>query len=382
MAGIQSQMVRNSYLGILIGAVASVLFVPTAALADTADSRIRCLSEVFWQTGPSHREAPKGRKLRYQLFGMPQTIFPVAIIEGTYPNSRRLLMQRLAREPWPSSHLLGRQAPQGDPRWMGYLLGLDAWGFFGYEMVSKQFIAGPLMDEMNFGIERFNRLTPAELNIPVHFYDAKELVDGDPRGYCERWSLRARLPFDRNSGLAIHDMSYHSGAIFLYEEAVKHSRRITQALFDFESWMNSSENWKDGDFEFFQEVMSKVYARQADLLDAGNGNVMGYLAFDPKGLKYSYRELLGGGASPHQYLHGTIELVSLLQVPIYAPLGKKAFQRRRLLKQMEHYFADAELPDDFDTPFADDLNAFRTKVAQRVVTVKSEILRIQRSEAP
>lgn len=135
---------------------------------------------------------------------------------------RLITLQRTGKQ-WGSNHTTVGYDVQGDPRWFVEAAGCGTADFFGFKLLSPNLISVPDRREFAGAVEKVNdRLAAAgEEPIGVTFYDSPERGGFKFKDYIDAFVARFALPVASGGNHFVHDISFHSGAIFIPPEAVR-----------------------------------------------------------------------------------------------------------------------------------------------------------------
>lgn len=234
-------------------------------------------------------------------------------LEGRH-GGKRHVVRKLDGKPWGSEYQEAVNAPQGDPRSYIELLGVEGAKFFGFEMLSETEMTVPDAAEFNGAIEKINVKLVAQglAPIPIRLYEqhGSAVVD-----YVDHWGnglapLNAKLNTHR-----VHDLSVHSGVVFLPPEVAEHSQFVTKELIRFADAAQAevldiasrTEGLDEADRELLKWYKSYLLLAPTKYIDLGTAYLMaGYLTagkrdkFSPTGsdgfktavgvLSYSFQE--------------------------------------------------------------------------------------------
>lgn len=124
------------------------------------------------------------------------------------------VVQKTGRE-WGSRHTTVTYDVQGDPRWFIDAIGCRDAEHFGFRVLSDRRMTVPSLRELQGAITAVNSQLAVQgyEPIPVSFYDSPAPFNA--RQYLSRFARRMALPVAREGNHLLHDLSFHTGAIFI-----------------------------------------------------------------------------------------------------------------------------------------------------------------------
>jgi hypothetical protein len=164
------------------------------------------------------------------------TIKKVGEKTGQHGGKRILVEKTGAR--WASNFATFNFDPQGDPRWIIEILGLDAAEFLGFEVVNDQKIYLPDYHEIQGAIAKINAELKREgkEEILLDFYLPPGSGNSSVVKYARRYVDELKIPLAPEGNHSFHDLSFHTGAIFLPKVALEFSAermRFEMGFYDF-----------------------------------------------------------------------------------------------------------------------------------------------------
>jgi hypothetical protein len=159
----------------------------------------------------------------------------------------RLVLHRINAK-WVSMYTTVTYDYQGDPRWFIETLGIEAARYFGFEMINDEEMVIPDSAEFQGALDNINR--HLRIPIPVTFYTPPNNENTKVADYVRRFANEGSIPIAPSGNHLIHDLSFHTGAIFLPPNFVAMKRMTVQLL------------------EKFALDQEAKYASQADKLKA------------------------------------------------------------------------------------------------------------------
>ncbi len=132
---------------------------------------------------------------------------------------------------WGSNHTTVTYDVQGDPRWFADALGCHEAEYFDFRLCNGRVMTIPNRMEFTGAVRSVNRVLTAQGKkaIPITYYDAGEKSQNVWR-YLERFTKDFALPVASRGNHFIHDISFHTGAIFIPEDFLTYAaRRIAYA---------------------------------------------------------------------------------------------------------------------------------------------------------
>lgn len=137
---------------------------------------------------------------------------------------------RLKGPSWVSGYSENRFDVQGDPRWFIELVGEDHAAYLGFRILNDREITIPDYQEFAGALKKINqKLTEAgEQPIAIQYYQTPDNKDVTVKLYVEQFLKNQSIPVAREGNHLIHDMAFHSGAIFLPREYIDATRARMQ----------------------------------------------------------------------------------------------------------------------------------------------------------
>jgi len=136
---------------------------------------------------------------------------------------RRLVLQKTGAG-WASNYRSAQYDPQGDPRWFIEVIGNEAARFFGFEILNDDQITVPDGPEFTGALKKINNQLRAMGKEPIEisFYLTKPSGQSTRVSeYIERFGREAGLPLAPAGNHLVHDLSFHTGAIFFPAKLVR-----------------------------------------------------------------------------------------------------------------------------------------------------------------
>ena len=183
----------------------------------------------------THLSGRIGRFASDRYYGSaPITRAPTVAEVSSRPGPRggRLIQLRRIGAQWVSNHRTVGYDPQGDPRWFISVVGEEAARFFGFRMIDEDHCEVPDATEFNGAIAAMNqRLREAQLDpIPITFYETPDNDNVRVAEYVRRFRDHAAIPLARSGNHLLHDLSFHTAAIFFPPEVVRFKQNETAYL--------------------------------------------------------------------------------------------------------------------------------------------------------
>lgn len=128
----------------------------------------------------------------------------------------RIVVERVGKT-WVSVYNQSGFDVQGDPRWFMELVGEDLSAYLGFRLLDDNRITIPDHAEFTGAMEKLNsRLRRnGEEPIRIRYYQAVNNDDVSVKKYVREFVENRSLPVAPSGNHLVHDMAFHSGAIFL-----------------------------------------------------------------------------------------------------------------------------------------------------------------------
>ncbi len=109
---------------------------------------------------------------------------------------------------------------QGDPRWFVETVGPEAASFFGFRILDNKTMTVPDFQEFTAALAKVNARLASEGKevVPVNFYQTIDNANVKVGRYVRTFLENRGLPMAPFDNHRIHDLSFHTGAIFLPKE--------------------------------------------------------------------------------------------------------------------------------------------------------------------
>ena len=144
---------------------------------------------------------------------------------------RRMVLKRTAAR-WLSDYRSVRYDPQGDPRWFIETMGPDAAEFFGFKIMGDNRVVVPDGSEFNGAITKINAqlISMGKEPIEISFYVTTGVDNTNVADYIRAYGRSHALPIAASGNHLMHDLSFHSGAIFFPGHLVRLSGYFSRFL--------------------------------------------------------------------------------------------------------------------------------------------------------
>ena len=127
-------------------------------------------------------------------------------------------------ETWSSAYTTVRFDNQGDPRWFIEVAGEEVAAFFGFKIIDDKHMRVPDFTEFNHALEKMNLTLVAhgEEKLPIQFYLTKDESYVPLRKYVQNFLDEQAIPMAPSGNHMLHDLSFHTGGIFLPPELIQY----------------------------------------------------------------------------------------------------------------------------------------------------------------
>gem|GEM_PF-4692805 len=142
-----------------------------------------------------------------------------------------LTLERIGAR-WISDYRTVQFDPQGDPRWFIEVMGPRAAEFFGFKILSDRKVRVPDGNEFNGALEKINKQLKSmgKEPIEIRFYVTPGNENTMVAEYVRDFGFRGGLPLAASGNHLLHDLSFHTGAIFIPGDLVRLSRFFARYL--------------------------------------------------------------------------------------------------------------------------------------------------------
>lgn len=353
------------------------LVAPTLA---TTNAKLTC-GERFTKLTRDARREVTGGGVGESDFSNDKSIHISRRLPGRFGHD--LLEVRRNDHAWRSGYSALKNAPQGDPRWMTIALGPEAAKFFGYSVESDKQAYIPSAEELTAAIRAFNDgLSPnAPERIEVSYYSSSK-PQSPSREYLSNFVDRGALPVSPEETTRIHDLSWHSGAIFIPTEVLTLARRQAKATLDFVDYLKTrNPSWKED--PVLVTIIRGLLQHRTNLVDYGTGNIM--FGITETGDAYNDRYILKSvfedlvGKSPHRVVESgaATPAESLKQaLLLVGARSQRSSQFASVMNELNEFIARSPKGSlDGSLPYSS--NAFCDKVIERHQKLKARIAVLQ-----
>jgi hypothetical protein len=170
--------------------------------------------------------------------------------------------------------------PQGDPRTFITSVGSDIAAYFSFDLVDTHTLWAPDGMEFQKSIEKLNEKhhdIQGRPLINVSFYPAGD--DLTLREYLERFIQDHALPFAMEGNPQMHDLSFHTGAIFLSPEILSQMNPALQDALALMNFVREKIKLSKGSKKIqWKDLLSLIKTRYATLIDELTGTVSTFIA--------------------------------------------------------------------------------------------------------
>ncbi len=164
----------------------------------------------------------------------------------------QLIQIELIGDTWFSDHRTVKYDPQGDPRMFIEVVGGDMADFFGFKMIDAKNMFIPDYQEFMAALTKINKALEqkGEQKLSIQFYQTSDNENVSVSTYVNKFLLMQAIPMAPSGNHLLHDISFHSGGIFLPQEIIDFKKK--KLLYE---------------FQFFAEL-KKIYDNQPEELKA------------------------------------------------------------------------------------------------------------------
>lgn len=150
------------------------------------------------------------------------------VLPGRHGGKLQQLHLKKTAKTWYSNFNTVRYDLQGDPRWLIDTLGAKGAEFFGFKILNGHNMLIPDREEFLGALEKINHELQrlGKRPLALHFYRAKNNENVNVAFYLQRFIQEHALPIAESGNHLIHDLSFHSGAIFIPEVVLNYSSQV------------------------------------------------------------------------------------------------------------------------------------------------------------
>lgn len=199
----------------------AILALPQA-FATTTDCET-ALASIQAALGETPKTEVYDEASRAKIYGRDQkpTLMVDKYIEGAHGGKRIVIRRTGAR--WLSDYRSVRYDPQGDPRWFIEIMGAEAAEFFGFKILSDEMVIVPDGNEFNGALKKVNAQLAAmgEEPVEITFYVTSGNENTKVAEYVHDFGKSGGIPLAASGNHLIHDLSFHTGSIFLPGKLVR-----------------------------------------------------------------------------------------------------------------------------------------------------------------
>jgi hypothetical protein len=207
-----------------------------------------------------------------------QTVQKVSERPGIH-GGKQLQLQRLD-ESWFSHYTTTQFDPQGDPRTFITSVGSDVAQYFGFELENAQTLWAPDAVEFQGAIQVINQKQiekNGESLIDVSFYSGES--DLTLAEYLKRFTEEWSLPYADEGNAQIHDLSFHTGAIFLPKETLALIAPVFEDGHLLMEFIREKKRSSHGvERRFWEMMLKQVKTRYATIVDNFTGTLSSFFA--------------------------------------------------------------------------------------------------------
>lgn len=163
-----------------------------------------------------------------------RTSKPTVALEKLIPGMHggQLLILTKTGTRWLSDYRTVQYDPQGDPRWFIEVMGHEAAAFFGFKILADTRVQVPDGREFEGALKKINaQLSKMGVEpIEVSFYVNQGEGNTKVADYVRAFGESGGLPMASGGNHLIHDLSFHTGAIFLPGSLVRLGKYFARYL--------------------------------------------------------------------------------------------------------------------------------------------------------
>ena len=222
------------------------------------------------------------------------------------------------RDTWFSVHSSLPNAPQGDPRWFFSTGGEEVAHFFGFELHDARTVMVPDALEFTNAVEEVNRVLSPHDQIAVRFYSTNPANSQVPaREYLDKFVQQGELPVG-GGNVMIHDLSFHTSAIFFPADMIERAQKLAQAGVEFVDHFQTIAKGSLPD-EVISRMTETILRTEANRIDVASGSLG--RVFNGKSESFNevyeaaFKKIVSAGKSPQEHVI-SLYLTALRQLEI------------------------------------------------------------------
>ncbi|MGH1467456.1 MAG: hypothetical protein ACRBBP_01055 [Bdellovibrionales bacterium] len=198
------------------------------------------------------------------------------------PHGGKLFIVKKNGETWVSQFTTFKFDLQGDPRWFIGSVGESLAAFFGFRIIDSQTMTIPDAREFQLAIDKVNKVLIAEGKEPVLIrFKTDDLTEAPMQGYID--AFRAlELPLASGGNHLVHDMSFHTGTLFMPNRIIRAAHTRTSFIMEFTSFLRRREHEHTDLIKSVNKYVKNLLVRSIDNgTGFGNLTMIAFKAEDP-----------------------------------------------------------------------------------------------------
>lgn len=168
--------------------------------------------------------------------------------------------------------------PQGDPRLFIETIGKEAAEFFGYRQIDDTHIQVPDYREFTNAVKKINDGLRAQNKpvLPIRFYPAPSSKKTVVSDYVKAYQRTGSIPIAELGNHYLHDINFHTSAIFLPPEFVRYTQARIKYCHDFYDFVESKAKTTEekAAIRYFRFLSNQTLTRQIDNLTGDVANTI------------------------------------------------------------------------------------------------------------
>lgn len=317
----------------------------------------------------------------------------------------KLIKLERVEKTWVSQYSTVTYDPQGDPRWFIDTIGDEASEFFGFKMLSDKQMLVPNAQEFMGAIDRVNKALREKglEEIKIRFYPTHDELNTKVALYTKEFKENAALPFAPSGNHMLHDLSFHTGAIYIPQKFIRNKMawlEYEDEFFKFvrEKYKNSPEQLKA--IKHYQHI---TRLKNTAEIDTETGTLALKLLDHMKSMKKNPTASLAGThfGSPVYFTGGTQSPYERFRFTIEALDGAEGFKYLKReeftealpfeavaddLKKFTETYSSKQYPDfkpkNLYGPMLDQQNDYCRGITERLGIIRETALKLQNKKAP
>lgn len=252
VSGIPSLLSRILFLAFcLLGGSGTHALEPKLVIETCETMLLRIQAEMGGSVG-------SGNFFDKESIARGRTVHVLRTVPGHF-GGNRLVLKKIGVD-WISNFETIGYDHQGDPRWLIEALGAQAAAYFGFVKMDENHMMVPDGAEFQGAIAAVNaRLVElGKPPIPIKFYITETNDNVKVKFYVTQFADHAAIPIAPSGNHLIHDLSFHTGAIFLPPPLValkQQTAKFLNAFLESEERKYQTDEWQHRALRYYSYLL-------------------------------------------------------------------------------------------------------------------------------